>query len=252
MLSPYRAVLFDAFRTLVNVGDLAPMMRWQAASWKAATRAVMARLARIHELLGSDEFFAALETVTRECAQRRQQSLREIPLAERYAAALRQLGADPSWAAGILSEIVEAHRDAVVRHCAVLPAAREVVLLCRGLGLKVGIVSNFDDATSLRRILQRDQIEGYLDAIVVSEEVGWRKPHPNIFRHALLALGVEPPETLFVGDSFSEDVTGPSHAGMDTAWLRSGCEPHALEALEVQPTFCVNSLHEVVQLLGLT
>ena len=45
----------------------------------------------------------------------------------------------------------------------------------------------------------------YLHHIVVSDEHGWRKPHPQIFTDALSVLGVRPEEALFVGDSPQDD-----------------------------------------------
>ncbi len=67
-----------------------------------------------------------------------------------------------------------------------------------------------------------------LDVVVLSSEVGKRKPHPEPFERALAALGVAPAQALFVGDSRYHDVEGAAEAGMTTAqavWLRVDDDP---------------------------
>ncbi len=55
-------------------------------------------------------------------------------------------------------------------------------------------------------------------AVTISESVGVRKPRPEIFRHALEALGVEPEETVHVGDNLDADIRGASLLGMRPIW----------------------------------
>ena len=96
-------------------------------------------------------------------------------------------------------------------------------------GLKLGLVSNaFDPGWLLRRDLEQMGIEQRIDVAVFSSEVGKRKPHPEIFGHALRALEVAPERTLFVGDRLYEDVRGAGELGMTTVqalWFRADEHP---------------------------
>ncbi len=59
--------------------------------------------------------------------------------------------------------------------------------------------------------------------IIVSEEAGYRKPDPRIFRDALKATGLTAPEeVMFVGDNPVADIDGARRFGMKAAWLRRG------------------------------
>jgi putative hydrolase of the HAD superfamily len=99
----------------------------------------------------------------------------------------------------------------------------------RDEGLKLGLVSNaFDPGWLLRRDLEQMGIEERIDVAVFSSEVGFRKPHPEIFERALNALEVAPERTLFVGDRLYEDVGGAGELGMTTVqalWFRADEHP---------------------------
>jgi putative hydrolase of the HAD superfamily len=91
----------------------------------------------------------------------------------------------------------------------------------RGLkerGMKLGIISNWDER--LRPLLRALQLDSYFDSIVVSSEVGRRKPDAEIFRGAARQLGTEAGAVLHVGDSAEEDFAGARRAGMQAALLR--------------------------------
>ena len=100
-------------------------------------------------------------------------------------------------------------------------------LLARGL--RLGLVSNsFDPGRLVRRDLAAWGLAERLGAVALSSEVGKRKPHPEPFRRALAALGVDPARALFVGDSRYHDVKGAGEVGMATAqalWFRADDDP---------------------------
>lgn len=52
------------------------------------------------------------------------------------------------------------------------------------------------------------------DTVVTSFEVGWRKPHPAIYRAALHELRADPAAAVLVGDTYRADHQGPTRAGI--------------------------------------
>lgn len=103
----------------------------------------------------------------------------------------------------------------------------------RDRDLRLGLVSNaFDPPALLHEDLDRMGIGERLDAAVFSSEVGRRKPDSLIFETALHRLGVEPGETLFVGDRRYEDVKGAAELGMTTVlalWFRADDDERGLD-----------------------
>lgn len=76
-----------------------------------------------------------------------------------------------------------------------------------------GVISNgFPDVQYTK--LETIGLRQAFSCIVLSEELGVRKPEPGIFTHAADLLKVRPKECLYVGDSHTNDVVGAINAGM--------------------------------------
>ena len=90
-------------------------------------------------------------------------------------------------------------------------------------GLKLGIISNWDDR--LRPLLRDLRLETYFEAMAISWEVGSTKPAHAIFRQAARELSVPPAAMLHVGDSFEMDVQGAQAAGFAAVWLDRQAKP---------------------------
>jgi putative hydrolase of the HAD superfamily len=103
----------------------------------------------------------------------------------------------------------------------------------RGLGLKLGLVSNaIDPPWLLHRDLADLGVAQRLDAAVFSSEVGMRKPHRLIFETALERLDVRAAAAVFVGDMLYQDIRGASELGMTTVqalWFRADHNPDGAE-----------------------
>ena len=107
----------------------------------------------------------------------------------------------------------------------VYPDAEVVLASLLDDGYKLGIVSNWP--ATLETTLRRADLHRYFPVIVGSGNVGYAKPHPQIFRIAAERIGINPVEALYVGDSVEHDVGGARAAGMDVILLdRSGVESH--------------------------
>jgi len=92
------------------------------------------------------------------------------------------------------------------------------------LGLKQGIISDW--GTDLVPILHAHEVTKHLDFVVASAVVGSAKPHPDIFRYALIRARLQPHEVLYVGDSYISDVLGARTAGIEAVLLdREGRAP---------------------------
>jgi putative hydrolase of the HAD superfamily len=88
------------------------------------------------------------------------------------------------------------------------PQMSALVRRAHNAGLRTGLLSN-----SWGNRYPRDLWEGMFDAIVISGEVGLRKPEPEIYRYAAEQLGLTPNQCVFV-DDMKHNVVGAQAVGM--------------------------------------
>jgi putative hydrolase of the HAD superfamily len=80
-------------------------------------------------------------------------------------------------------------------------------------GIPVCIGSNFDGR--LRGVVRGlSELRGRIEIMIISSEVGYRKPHPSFFHAACSELGLSPASVLCVGDDLENDVRGAIRAGL--------------------------------------
>jgi putative hydrolase of the HAD superfamily len=87
--------------------------------------------------------------------------------------------------------------------------------------IRMGLVTNGGAAMQRAKITALD-LDRYMSAIVISAEVGLRKPDETIFQRALADLGCAAAESWFVGDHPDLDVRGAHAAGLTPFWVRTG------------------------------
>ena len=94
----------------------------------------------------------------------------------------------------------------------VIAGVTETLAALRARGLALGVVANWD--YSVHRRLEEARLTGWFDTVVVSAEVGARKPDPLPFRVALERLRARPERAVHVGDHRPHDEVGALAAGM--------------------------------------
>lgn len=108
--------------------------------------------------------------------------------------------------------------DALYEHFAhpaswrVDPVARRLIDSLNRRRLSVGIASNFDHR--LRDVVTGVPDLAGVERLVISAEVGWRKPAPEYFRALCENAGLLPEQVLLVGDDVENDFHGATRAGL--------------------------------------
>jgi putative hydrolase of the HAD superfamily len=116
------------------------------------------------------------------------------------AAALRLVDGGPVTAEGLITRMFAGFTP-VEEMYAVLRRARDH-------GMRTCLLSN-----SWGNVYPRELFDATFDAVVISGEVGMRKPEPEIFRHACDAAGLAPAECVFI-DDIEHNVAAAAEVGM--------------------------------------
>ena len=101
--------------------------------------------------------------------------------------------------------------------------AIELLRSLREAGVRTGLLTN-GPSWMQRRKVELLGLEGQLDAIGISEELGASKPDPAAFTATLELMGSAPDDTVMVGDHLDWDVRGALAAGMRGAVWVAGDE----------------------------
>ena len=83
----------------------------------------------------------------------------------------------------------------------------------------VGIITNGFVEIQQGKLDRFPEIKDACEAVIISEEYGVMKPHPDLFRIATEKAGVPPDQIYYIGDSFHSDVQGGLNAGWHVAWF---------------------------------
>jgi putative hydrolase of the HAD superfamily len=214
-----QAVLFDWGETLVH-------FEWDHGLLAAGHAAGLDAIGRGEEAEAFTERFRAerLAALFEEGAAER------LDYPEELRALLGEVGDDE------LDRFLDAEHAAWAPARALVDSAHALLETLRGRSLRLAVVANTwpDPARLVRREIEELGVAERVDRIVLSGEVGVRKPSPAIFERALAELGIDPLEALFVGDRLSDDVAGAAAVGISTAqalWFRAD------EGGEVEPDF---------------
>lgn len=109
----------------------------------------------------------------------------------------------------------------------------------RDRGIRIGCVTNrvFGGPRFVEE-LRELELDQYFEAVAVSCDLGYMKPHPKIFEHVLEEMRIDARATAMVGDSLRADVQASQALGMTAIWrvMRKKDPPHEAEQVgEVPP-----------------
>lgn len=163
---------------------------------------------------------------------------------DRWLAAAGAHGADPHRVRLAVERCNEMMTDTVILFAEVLPA----LSLLKARGYRLGILSHVPwPGDACRAWFARHGLAPFLDFYSLSCEIGWIKPHPAHFQHALGLAGCRPEEILHVGDHPLRDIHGGREAGFRTC-LRHTEQIHSADAIAAcKPDAEIIRLREVLE-----
>lgn len=126
-----------------------------------------------------------------------------------------------------------------------LPGARELLDVLTG-NCRMALVSNGYGEVQRARMSNFD-LDKYFEIVVVSDEIGVAKPHPNFFQQTFLQLGNPPVNSaIMIGDSLTSDIAGAQNFDLKCCWFNPFNKPQTTEG---KIDFTVTDLSEIAQIV---
>jgi len=136
-----------------------------------------------------------------------------LAILDRHVARAGAIGAEPAALGRAIGKALHILTETVVPY----GTSANVLSLLKARGYRLGILSHVPlPGEACRAWFVRHGLAPYIDFYSLSCEIGWIKPSPRHFRHALDAAGCAPGEVLHVGDHPLRDVQGAKAMGMRT------------------------------------
>lgn len=117
-----------------------------------------------------------------------------------------------------LEALCQNHAKRYANHIELLDGAITLLNFLQQKKLPLAVITN-GPADMQRAALQKVSIDKYFKLILVSGELGIRKPDTRIFHLACEGLQVQPEDCLMIGDNLSADVQGAKDIGMQAVWM---------------------------------
>ena len=243
------AVLFDLFDTLVLLDrSRLPEVHVNGKARRTTAGHLHRAFQPFAPGLSLEEFVDALFWSWQEAERIRGESHREVTAPERFGMMFARLGLGQGRVPPEALQMLLATHMTELSKAVVFPDHHGDLLRGLAKSHKLAVVSNFDYTPMAWHVLEREGVADLFETVVVSDEVGWRKPKPVIFELALQRMGTAPGDALFVGDRADIDVAGAHGVGMAAAWInRDGSSlPEGVQA----PEFEIRDLAELERILG--
>jgi HAD superfamily hydrolase (TIGR01549 family) len=125
---------------------------------------------------------------------------------------LEALGCAPLQAEELAAVASQRMTDEFKPEDCVFPDVPQVLQELKAAGFSMAVLSN--RSKPYLEELENLRLAGYFDFTLHAGEVGGWKPDIFIFQRAVERLGIQPSQSLYVGDNYYADVVGANRAGM--------------------------------------
>ena len=225
-----RTFLFDLYGTLIDIHT----DEEQPIAWQELCKDLGEPLTR-------------WEDVKREygqrCAAKKREQWYEFDLTQVFCEMLSSRGLETD----DVSFLARRFRLSTTKKMQLFPCVIEMLDGLRARGAGVYLLSN------AQACFTWDEIEGtgltpYFDGVMLSSEVGWKKPGVNFFQCAFDTFSLDPDRCIYVGNDLHDDVWGASSVGMKTVYILTP-QSGVYEMTLPTPTYRVANHQELCELL---
>ncbi|WP_448266895.1 HAD family hydrolase [Nostoc sp. DSM 114159] len=229
----YKAIIFDLDNTLLNF----EICERQAILGALKACTISLDLHKISE----NVFLQAFETYNSQYWRQREIFSPSELIEISYRSTLAQLDIQTDKISNLSQSFWQ-----IFNHSSVLEPNVYEVLTVLARSYRLAVISNGFVSAQLPR-MQAAGIEHFFEEVVVSEAIGFAKPSPEIFHHALSKLNLTSAEVLYVGDSLKHDYAGATQVKMDFCYYN---RKNQNLPQEVKPKFMISELLNLLELFN--
>ncbi|MHA1915833.1 MAG: TIGR02253 family HAD-type hydrolase [Promethearchaeota archaeon] len=123
----------------------------------------------------------------------------------------------------------------------------------RKLPVKTAIITDGVPIKQYEKIL-RLGIDKFFDLIIISDEIGIKKPNPKLFTYWLKKFGAEGKEAIYIGDRIDKDIGPANLSNIYSVYIHRGGKYNSQNSPitkkgEFKPNFEILNLNEIFEII---
>lgn len=204
-MNKIKCLLFDCMETLIDMTEIPSLREYALWAFEGSGN---------EELWNNfDEFFTDYKNAV-EFLSEKFLDFEEYEMSERYKYVTKnKITEDDITFEKVIRSFSEKYWDRYKSKCYMRDEVRSA-LINLSHQYKLGIVSNFKVSGGIEDLLKTLDISELFTIKIISVNIGWRKPNPNIYSLAQQETGLKANEILFIGDDYEYDYVAPKKIGM--------------------------------------
>ncbi|MBN1106153.1 MAG: HAD family hydrolase [Deltaproteobacteria bacterium] len=207
-MNQIRAVAFDLFNTLITV---------DSETLKVANATLIEALRESGFQLDEESFKTGYREAAVRLLEECRATGRETHNRFWISAGLASLGHEVDPYDPRITGAVEAYFSGFYCRIRLIEGTRRMLAMLKE-DYRLGLLSNFTHGPAARRIIAETGLAPFFQVVLISGELGYRKPSPIVFEKLVEQLGVEREHILYVGDDPEPDIAGAQAAGLHPVW----------------------------------
>jgi putative hydrolase of the HAD superfamily len=235
MKNPITTVLFDLGGTLVTMSSA-----YHGEYWTRAVTRTISLLKENGYNISPQDFEREYLRINNAYLEFEHKTYIDVERRYQLSAVLNQLGIPTQPNDKIIRETLHTIFQEVLDESQLCPGAVETIKQLRQK-YKVGLVTNNSSSDHVWWTLRKFRMKPLFQIIIISAEIGLRKPHLGIFTLALKQMHSKPSQTVYIGDSETADIIGAKNAGMKTILIKRDPQPE----LHTTPDGIVEELPQI-------
>jgi len=153
-----------------------------------------------------------------------------------------------------IASAVMAYHEEKIKSIKLYEDVKDCILNLKKLSIKTAIITDGIPIKQYEKIL-RLKVDKLIDLVVISDEIGIKKPNPKLFKYFLEKFQVKGPETIYIGDRIDMDIIPANLNEIYSVLLhRGGKYDISKSYLESQgiskPNYEISNLNEIFNIIN--
>jgi putative hydrolase of the HAD superfamily len=152
-----------------------------------------------------------------------------------------------------IAAAVMAYHEEKVKSIKLYDDVEECLMRLRKLSIKTSIITDGIPIKQYEKIL-RLKIDKIIDLIVISDEIGFKKPNPELFRYWLRKSGIKGDDAVYIGDRIDRDIAPANLNNINTVYIHRGGK-YDISPIDfntntsLKPNYEISSLYELFNII---